>query len=146
LEWWFYSSPKEVFMQFLTFVLCLSVSVAMAYTSQQASRGGEVFSMRCAACHGENGHGGEVPAKFGGYAGMKAPPVAGPGALPNMDTAQNVYSFIKNHMPLQKPGSLSQTEALDIVAFDLKVNKIGQPSDKALTMKELPSIKVHSGG
>ncbi|MDR3553469.1 MAG: c-type cytochrome [Syntrophobacteraceae bacterium] len=128
-------------MQFLTFVLCLSVSVAMAYTSQQASRGEKVFSMKCAACHGENGQGGAVPAKFGEYAGMKAPPVAGPGALPNMETAQNVYSFLKNHMPLQRPGSLSKMEALDIVAFDLKAN-----SDKALTMKELPSLKIHSGG
>lgn len=131
---------------FLTFVLCLSVSVAMAYTAQQASRGEKVFSMKCSACHGDHGRGAQVPDKFDGYAGMKAPPVAGPGALPNMETAENVYSFVKNHMPLQKPGSLSKMEALDIVAFDLKANKIGQPSDKALTVKDLPSIKIPSGG
>ena len=130
---------------FFTAVLCLAMTVVFAYTENQASRGEKVFSMKCAGCHGADGHGGQVPAGFDGYSGMKAPPVAGPGALPNMETAENVYSFVKDHMPLQRPGSLGKEDALDIVAFDLKANNIGRAGKKALAMKELSSIRIHSG-
>ncbi len=136
---------QKKFVVFLTVALCLTVTVAFAYTEQQASRGEKVFSLKCSGCHGDNGQGGTVPKMFNGYAGMKAPPVAGPGALPNMETAENVYTFIKHHMPLQKPGTLSNKDAMDIVAFDLKANKIQEPGKHPLTLKELPTIKIHGG-
>ncbi len=128
-----------------TLALCLIAPVAFAYTGQQATRGEKVFSLKCSGCHGDNGQGGVVKKMFNGYAGMKAPPVAGPGALPNMETAENIYTFIKHHMPIQKPGSLSNSDCMDIVAFDLKANKIQEPGKKPLTLQELPSIKVHPG-
>lgn len=127
-------------------VMCLTATLALAYTAEQADRGQKVFAQHCAVCHGGNGQGGEVPQTFKGYAGMKAPPVAGPGALPNMQTAENVYSFIKQHMPLQKPGSLSDQEYLDIVAFDLKANNIGKPGTEPLTPQALPTIKLNGKG
>ncbi|MDA8308271.1 MAG: c-type cytochrome [Deltaproteobacteria bacterium] len=136
---------QKRFALFLTAALCLTVTVAFAYTEQQAKRGEKVFSLKCSACHGDNGQGGTVRRLFDGYNGMKAPPVAGPGALPNMETAENVYTFIRHHMPLQKPGSLSNRDYLDIVAFDLKANNIEKPSDKPLRVKDLPTIKIHGG-
>jgi hypothetical protein len=57
--------------------------------------------------------------------------------------AQRDYTFIKQHMPLQKPGSLSDQEYLDIVAFDLMANKAGKPGDKPLTTDMLSGIKLH---
>lgn len=137
---------KDRILMLLTAVLFLTVTIVFAYTENQATRGEKVFSMKCAACHGADGHGGQVPEAFDGYKSMKAPPVAGPGALPNMDTAENVYTFVKHHMPIQKPGSLGITDSLDIVAFDLKANNIEQPDKKSLTLEELPSIKIHGGG
>ncbi len=115
---------------------------ALAYTEEQANKGKAVYTAQCASCHGAQGQGGRVPDSFAGYGGMKAPPVAGKGALPNMETAENVYTFIKQHMPLQKPGSLSDQEYLDIVAFDLMANKVSKPGDKALTADMLSGIKL----
>ncbi|MDR3568383.1 MAG: c-type cytochrome [Syntrophobacteraceae bacterium] len=136
---------QDRFALIVTAIICLTVTVAFAYTENQSTRGEQVFSVKCAKCHGNDGHGGQVPDGYDGYTGMKAPPVAGPGALPHMDTAQNVYTFVKNHMPIQDPGSLGKEDTLDIVAFDLKANNIAQPDKKPLTFKDLPSIKIHGG-
>ncbi len=121
----------------------LIAAAALGYTEEQANKGKAVYTAQCASCHGAQGQGGKVPDSFTGYGGMKAPPVAGKGALPNMETAENVYTFIKQHMPLQKPGSLSDQEYLDIVAFDLMANKAGKPGDKPLTTDMLAGIKLH---
>ncbi len=123
-------------------VVLVSAAAAFAYTAAQADRGQKVFAANCAGCHGNDGHGGRVPDSMKGYAGMKSPPVAGPGALPNMSTAENVYTFIKQHMPLQKPGSLSDQDYLDIVAFDLKANNVAKPGNQPLTVQDLPGIKL----
>ncbi len=125
-------------------VTSVTTSLVLAYTKQQADQGQKVYGENCAVCHGAKGEGGRVPRVYGPFAGMKAPPVAGAGALPNMDTAENVYYFLKLHMPLQKPGSLSDTEYLDIVAFDLMANDVAKPSAKALTVKELAGMKLHA--
>ncbi len=117
-------------------------AAAFAYTAEQAERGQKVFAANCAECHGADGHGGRVPDSIKGYAGMRVPPVAGPGALPHMATAENVYTFIKQHMPLQKPGSLTDQDYLDIVAFDLKANNVTKPNGKPLTVQDLPAIKL----
>jgi cytochrome c len=117
---------------------------AFAYTAEQADRGQRVFDDQCATCHGRNGHGATVPDSFRAYAGMKAPPVAGKGALPNMQTAENVFTFVKQHMPLHKPGSLSDQNVLDIVAFELKANDMAKPSTEALTVQALSAIKLHA--
>jgi len=120
----------------------LTAATVVAYTAEQASKGQEVYSAHCAVCHGADGHGGKVPEAFGGYAGMKAPPVVGKGALPNMETAENVYTFLKQHMPLQKPGSLSDEEYLNIVAFDVKANNLAKPSNEALMPAQLSGMKL----
>lgn len=125
-------------------VVIAVAGAAFAYTAEQADRGQRVFAEQCASCHGANGHGGKVPDSFRGYAGMQAPPVAGKGALPNMQTAENAFTFVKQHMPLHKPGSLSDQNVLDIVAFDLKANDVAQPSTEALTVQALPNIKLHT--
>jgi cytochrome c len=105
-------------------------STTFAYTTEQAEKGKEIFAKQCAECHGANGAGGTVPDEYTDYAGMKAPPVVGEVRLPSMKTAGNAYAFVKSHMPLQAPGSLSSDEALAVIAFDLMANGIeadGQP-------------------
>lgn len=136
---------QKRFVLSLAAVFFLTATFAFAYTAEQANQGATVYTLKCAVCHGENGQGGQVPKAADGYAGMKAPPVAGPGALPSMQTAENVYTFIKNHMPLGKPGSLTKKDALNIVAFDLKANNIEKPGKQPLKEKDLRSIKIHPG-
>lgn len=121
--------------------MCIA-STAFAYTAEQAEKGKQIFSKQCAECHGAGGEGGVVPDEYKDYAGMKVPPVVGKGMLPHMKTAGNAYAFIKSHMPLQKPGSLSEEEALNIVAFDLMAN--GVKSDgKPLTAESARKIMLH---
>jgi cytochrome c len=121
----------------------LVAAAAWGYTAEQAQKGKEVYGLHCANCHGAEGHGGKVPDSVPGYAGMKAPPVAGKGALPNMETAENVFMFVKQHMPLQKPGTLTDQQCLDIVAFDMMANNMGKPNDKPLTTEGLSGMKLH---
>jgi cytochrome c len=127
-------------------VLCLVTTSALAYTAKQADNGAKIFKKNCAVCHGPEGHGGTVPTKFPQYAGMQAPPVAGPGALPGLKTAGDVYRFITKNMPLNKPGSLSGKDYVDIVAFDLKANNVAKPDNKTLTPADMDKIQLTPAG
>lgn len=125
-------------------VLTLAASSAFAFTTEQAARGQQLFSQHCAGCHGAQGQGGKVPAQFEGMAGWEAPAVVGKGALPERPpasrkvrrtefrTAADVYQFAKSAMPAQSPGSLSDRDYLDIVAFDLRANGV-KPDGRPLT-------------
>jgi len=130
----------------ITIVLCLAATTAFAYTEQQAAHGKQLFTRHCAVCHGPEGHGGTVPAQFSQHAGLQAPPVAGPGGLPGMTTAGQVYKFITTNMPLNAPGTLSKQDYIDIVAFDLQANKIMEPGDKPLTAADADKIQLVKGG
>lgn len=125
----------------IVFVLFMSVSIAFAYTTEQANDGKQIFIRQCAMCHGASGEGGAVPDQLKGYAGMIVPPVVGKGALPNMKTAGNAYTYVKNHMPLAAPGSLSEKDALDVIAFALEANGI-KPDGQPLTPETAQKIKL----
>ncbi len=68
-----------------------------AYTAEQAERGQEVFRMQCAACHGDT-----LVTAFEKYS-----------------TALKFYHFISGAMPRHAPGSLTEQEYLDLVAYFL---------------------------
>jgi cytochrome c len=128
--------------------LCLVVlafaTSAFAYTAEQATKGKELYVKYCAVCHGANGEGGTVPQQFEKLAGMKVPPVAGPGYLPGMKTAGQVYDFAKKNMPGNKPGSLKSNEYLDIISFALQANDV-KPDGKPLTRASAKKIKLAGG-
>jgi mono/diheme cytochrome c family protein len=110
-----------------------------AYTEAQASRGEAVYGNNCARCHGADLDGG--------------------GAAPTLHTLDFVdrwredhlstlFQFIRTNMPQKPgsgPGSLSEQQYLDIVAFLLSVN--GLPSgSKELTTADLDTVFVGSDG
>jgi hypothetical protein len=72
---------------------------------------------------------------------MKAPPLAGPKALPGMANAHEVYQFAKTRMPADNPGSLKDQQYLDIVAFALQANGM-KPDNKPLTPESAKKIKL----
>ena len=129
-------------------MLCLMVLAfavtAFAYTTDQASKGKELYVKYCAVCHGANGEGGTVPAQFPDLAGKKVPPVAGPGFLPGMKDVGQVYDFAKKNMPGNNPGSLKSDEYLDIISFALQANNI-KPDGKPLTPASAKKIKLSGG-
>lgn len=75
----------------------------------QLARGQQVFFQVCAACHGEDGQG--LPE--GGPAIIAAP------SLAFYATAADLFDTIRRTMPEDNPGSLSEQEYWDVVAYIL---------------------------
>ena len=131
------------------FILCLTILVfvgatAFAFTTEQAANGKVLYGQYCAVCHGANGEGGTVPQQFGKNAGKMVPRLVGPGGLPGMKTAGQVYETAKKLMPLNKPGSLKSQEYLDIISFALEANNV-KADGKPLTPASAKKIKLAGG-
>jgi mono/diheme cytochrome c family protein len=96
------------------------------YSEAQATRGEMVYKAACVECH--------VPEDYTGDA-FKAKFVGG--------TVFDMYDLIKSSMPQNNPGSLSNTEYADVVAYLFKLN--GLPSraeDMPALPESLKAIKV----
>jgi len=78
------------------------------FTNAQAQAGQAAYARNCASCH-DNG---------------EAPPLAGAGFLGvwGNRTTRDLFARVKDTMPLDNPGSLSEDTAVSIVAYLLKNN------------------------
>jgi mono/diheme cytochrome c family protein len=86
------------------------------FTEGQAARGEDVYYQECASCHGATLTGGD---------GTAAPPLAGKDFLEAW-SGKSVADFVKrlrDTMPLDSPGRLSQRAYADLTAFVLKANE-----------------------
>jgi S-disulfanyl-L-cysteine oxidoreductase SoxD len=128
----------------LCLVILAFITTAFAYTTDQASKGKELYVKYCAVCHGAGGEGGTVPEQFGKLAGMKVPRLVGPGFLPGMKSVGQVYDFAKKNMPGDRPGSLKENEYLEIISFALQANGV-KPDGKTLTPATAKEIKLGGG-
>lgn len=83
------------------------------YTAEQAQRGKSLYAETCRSCHLDNLLGGG-----------QTPSLAGDGFVSNWDslTVRDLYSRIRTTMPADRPGSLSEQIAADIVAYLLQAN------------------------
>ena len=81
------------------------------YSEAQAKRGEALYADKCSSCHAPDLTGLD-----------QAPPLAGSDFNTNWnDLAINdLFERIRISMPADKPGSLSRTEAADVVAFILQ--------------------------
>ena len=96
----------------------------LSFTAAQAQRGGDFYQKQCAKCHGnslDNGENG-VPLK-GEYFQKRwsGKPVS------------EIFSFMREKMPPEKPGTLGLPRYADLLAYILSENKI------AASASELPS-------
>lgn len=83
-----------------------------AYTEEQAVRGQALYYQHCLLCHGET------------MAGVdKAPPLAGP-QFSGVWSGEPLSALVGriSTMPPEKPGSLSRSEAVDILTYMLWYN------------------------
>jgi mono/diheme cytochrome c family protein len=84
-----------------------------ATLDDQVAMGQKEFSEHCASCHGGDGQGGD-----------KAPALVGPKGLGDYKNAKQAFAYAKEHMPPDKPGSLSDDEYWSVVAFLVKKNDL----------------------
>ncbi|MCU0623449.1 MAG: HupE/UreJ family protein [Gemmatimonadaceae bacterium] len=77
------------------------------YTTPQAQRGKDVFAGTCQSCHDVNAHAG--PAFRTNWTGR---------------TLDALFEFLKASMPKSDPGTLSDEEYVDVIAFLLKQNRM----------------------
>jgi len=78
---------------------------AGVYSAEQASRGKDIYLAKCSNCHDMASHTGATFAKF--WAGHRV---------------SELYQFIGVKMPKNAPGTLSEQETADLIAYILKLN------------------------
>lgn len=105
--------------------LLLSATAALAgappalYTAAQATAGTAIYSQNCAMCHGADLKGSAGPALLGQA-------FAAPG---NNYTVGAIFSEVAEQMPAGQPGSLTQAQYEDVMAYILQKN--GYPAGSA---------------
>ena len=92
-------------------------------STDQVANGAPLYVAHCAKCHGPTGAGGpHTPSVVGKNALPLEPGPKSKQRTVEFATAKDVYDFIRQHMPADNPGSLTDTQYADILAFDLKLN------------------------
>jgi mono/diheme cytochrome c family protein len=97
------------------------------YTADQAAQGKAVFADKCTTCHGADLTGGEM-----------APPLVGAIFMGDWvgQSADDLFTRIHTTMPANDPGSLSNAQAAQVLAYILSMNQFpagstALPSDDA---------------
>jgi S-disulfanyl-L-cysteine oxidoreductase SoxD len=82
------------------------------FTEAQAARGQTVYALGCAGCHGT------------ALQGASAPPLTGEGFVSKWqaDPLAVLVSKVRNTMPADAPGSLTDAQTADLVAYMLKTS------------------------
>jgi mono/diheme cytochrome c family protein len=101
---------------------------AGVYTTQQASRGAELYQSKCSTCHGTELAGDGT-----------APPLAGPAFATHWagQPVASLFDMIHLAMPSDQPGTLTGQQTADLIAFLLSSNKF--PAGQT----ELPAVTDH---
>jgi len=102
------------------------------YTAEQAKRGEALYKDNCAACHGEDLAGsGPMPA------------LAGNDFIANWKTVGDLFEKTQTSMPASAPGSLSEQQTSDILAFMLNKSNLPAGTTELATKKDaLTQIKI----
>jgi len=97
----------------------------------QVTRGQQVFTQRCAGCHGPNGEGITAPALIGSKQALAT----------YGKNAGGILNFAKTFMPANAPASLPEADYLAVVAFILKENSMYN-GPQPLTSANAASVPV----
>src|ERR1700688_4876329 len=140
-------SRKAYSFAICSVIVALGLSIAMAtaqqttrtgpFTAEQASAGRAIYQSTCSSCH---------------LADMKgtfeAPPLSGANFM-NMwhnRPTSDLFSRIRNTMPITSPGSLSDQDALNLVAYILQANGATPGTQMLAAGTIVPIGAVATGG
>jgi S-disulfanyl-L-cysteine oxidoreductase SoxD len=102
------------------------------YTAEQATRGQDEFVRSCSGCHGDPNDYRQVGPGFRGTAFMERWREYNAGAL---------FNIIRDTMPRDRPGALTDGAYLDIVARLFQVNSF-PPGMQELKVEDLKKIQI----
>jgi cytochrome c len=104
------------------------------------AQGAPIYAEKCAACHGDNGKGGEAAALVSDrqLAGISAAQKTIKNFWPYSTT---IFDFIRRAMPFQMPRSLSDDEVYALTAYILAENKLIGATD-TMDAQTLPKVKM----
>ncbi len=125
---------------------------SVANASAKASEGGKLFGQQCASCHGQRGEGVTAPAIMGPGAlpeyaressmaknaalsdpsELQLRESMRPAGAPKREafkTAQDVYNYISQRMPMKAAGSLKPDQYWAVLNFMLVAHGVAVPAD-----------------
>src|SRR4051794_30708643 len=82
------------------------------YTAAQAKPGEAMYKEQCAACHGDDLRGSGP-----------MPPLAGDDFVKNWKNVGELFDKIHSSMPASAPGSLTDAQTADIIAYMFSIGK-----------------------
>lgn len=104
------------------------------------AKGAMIYAEKCAACHGDNGKGGQAAAlvsdrKIDGISAAQK-------TIKNfIEDSTTLFDFIRRAMPLQSPRSLADDEVYALTAYILAENKlIG--ANEVMDAQRLPKVRM----
>jgi cytochrome c len=126
---------QAVFIAAMCGWAALAASSAGAFSKAQSERGSGIYAAKCASCHGEHMEGGD-----------HGPPLQDSTFWSEWQgkPARALYSRILSTMPTDDPGSLSETDVIDVVAH-LIVSSGATTGDKTVRQAgELNAITLET--
>jgi alcohol dehydrogenase (cytochrome c) len=114
-----------------------SAQARASFTSAQAEQGAVVYQRHCSSCHGQD---------LGGTA--EAPALAGPAFVSKWRSqmAMELYRVAVQTMPPNRPGLLSEADALAVEAFILQRNGAAAGAQPLTAGQQAPISSVFSAG
>lgn len=105
------------------------------------AEGKDVYSRRCARCHGAQGQGAEEGAALVGGQGTLATskPLRTVGSY--WPHATTLWDYVNRAMPYKEPGVLTANQVYAVVAYILHLNGI-VPADTRMTAETLPKVRM----
>ncbi|MBI2686665.1 MAG: c-type cytochrome [Acidobacteria bacterium] len=105
-----------------------------------AAEGRDIYSRRCARCHGAQGQGDEEGPLAGGKGTLKtAKPLKTVGSF--WPYATTIYDYVHRAMPFDNPGLLDANQTYSVVALILHMNGIIGEKDE-MNALSLPKVKM----
>lgn len=112
--------------------------------SGTAAAGREVYTNRCAKCHGEKGEGGDSVPLAGGQGTLKnAKPLRTVGSF--WPHATTIWDYVNRAMPFKNPGMLSRDQVYAVTAYVLFLNGIIGDND-VMDARSLPKVRMPNRG
>jgi cytochrome c553 len=105
------------------------------------AQGRQVYTAKCAACHGADAKGGPVYGTMvGGIGSFKgAPRVLTPGSM--YPYAPILFDYIRRSMPMDRPQTLTNDEVYAVSAYLLNLNGL-VPADAVMDAQSMPKVQM----